>query len=397
MTVTTSTLVASTYYPTEADGLKFRVLGTTQGHTLPDGFPNSLDSPLAWTKSQMQAQENDWLIHLSFEELKSIDDALRGFQASSLEPAEISQITFPLSNSLAKRLDSVSEECYSGRGFCIIRGIDPTKYTDEENALLYTGISAYVAPIHGFQDITKSHVLCHVTNRVSLKNAAQAKETPAFTDGPMVFHTDLGDILSLYSVNVDPAGAGLLASSWQVYNELAATRPDLICTLSEEWVYDDYARNPPDHLPLFAYHDNKLIVHCSRYPLTGFGSWIRNPDLPAVTEKQLEALDAVHFTAQRNAIKLPNQVGDIVYINNKAMLHGRNAMAKRDNEGELSKRHRMKFWLRDPKRAWKLPSSLDGVDDKVFGANRPDGSRVETLLLRPELEGVKTTRWYING
>lgn len=80
MTATTSTLVASTYYPTEADGLKFRVLGTTQGHMLPDGFPNSLDSPLAWTKSQMQAQEKDWLIHLSFEELKSIDDALREFQ-----------------------------------------------------------------------------------------------------------------------------------------------------------------------------------------------------------------------------------------------------------------------------------------------------------------------------
>jgi len=318
-----------------------------------------------------------------------------------LEPSRIDQTTFRLPDPLAKRLDTVSERCYSGRGFCVVRGIDPTKFTDEENALLFTGISAHVAPIRGFQDITKSHVLCHVTNRVSLKDATQAKETPAFTDGPMVFHTDIGDILALYSSTVDPAGAGLLASSWQVYNELALARPDIIRTLSEEWVwdtYDDYARNPPDILPLFAYHEDKLIVHCSRYPLTGFGSYIRNPDLPPITEQQLEALDAVHFTAQRNSIRLPNCTGDIVYINNKAMLHGRDAMAKRPNEHDLSKRHKLKFWLRDPKRAWSLPAPLNSIDDKVFGPNREDGRRVETLLMRPDPpEKSATTRWYING
>jgi hypothetical protein len=363
----------------------------------------------------MQAQEKDWILHLEPQEVTSIEAALRLFQGissheiflgseiltrlvSGLEPSEINKTTFPLPDALARRLDAVSEECYSGRGFCIVRGIDPTLFTDEENALLFTGISAHVASTRGFQDITKSHVLCHVTNRVSLKDAPQAKETPAFTDGPMVFHTDLGDILSLYSITVDPAGAGLLASSWQVYNELASTRPDIVRTLSEEWVwdtYDDYARNPPDVLPLFAYHDDKLIVHCSRYPLTGFGSYVRNPDLPPINEKQLEALNAVHFTAQRNSIRLPNRPGDLVYINNKAMLHGREAMAKRPGEHDLSKRHRLKFWLRDPARAWKLPSSLNGIDNKVFGANREDGGRVEILQLGPEK--IATTRWYING
>jgi hypothetical protein len=59
-----------------------------------------------------------------------------------------------------------------------------------------------------------------------------------------VFHTDLGDILALYSRTVDPAGAGLLASSWQVYNELALARPDIVRTLSEEWVWDTYVLTP---------------------------------------------------------------------------------------------------------------------------------------------------------
>lgn len=33
-------------------------------------------------------------------------------------------------------------------------------------------------------------------------------------------------------------GRTVLSSSWQVYNELAATRPDLVHALAEPWVLD---------------------------------------------------------------------------------------------------------------------------------------------------------------
>lgn len=33
-------------------------------------------------------------------------------------------------------------------------------------------------------------------------------------------------------------GTSLLSSSWNIYNELVARRPDILHTLTEEWVLD---------------------------------------------------------------------------------------------------------------------------------------------------------------
>lgn len=62
---------------------------------------------------------------------------------------------------------------------------------------------------------------------------------PAYSTDKQVFHTDAGDIVSLFSLNVTAKGGeSKLASSWRVYNEVAKTRPDIIKTLSEDWVFD---------------------------------------------------------------------------------------------------------------------------------------------------------------
>ena len=74
--------------------------------------------------------------------------------------SQVDPTTFHLPDQLAKRLDDISEECYNGRGFCVIRGLEPAKYTDAENVILYAGISAYVAPKRGFLDLARQQVLC---------------------------------------------------------------------------------------------------------------------------------------------------------------------------------------------------------------------------------------------
>ena len=78
--------------------------------------------------------------------------------------SRIDPTTFPLPELLAKRLGDVSEECHNGRGFCVVRGLEPAKYTDEENVILYAGISAYIAPERGFQDRARQNVLCKLAS-----------------------------------------------------------------------------------------------------------------------------------------------------------------------------------------------------------------------------------------
>ena len=57
------------------------------------------------------------------------------------------------------------------------------------------------------------------------------------------FHADIFcDVLALYHLEeARNGGDTLLASSWTVYNELAATRPDIIDTLTQsDWVHDTF-------------------------------------------------------------------------------------------------------------------------------------------------------------
>lgn len=60
--------------------------------------------------------------------------------------------------------------------------------------------------------------------------------SPAYTTDKQVFHTDSGDIVSLFALETAlHGGASKLTSTWRVYNEIARTRPDLIHTLAESW------------------------------------------------------------------------------------------------------------------------------------------------------------------
>jgi hypothetical protein len=125
-----------------------------------------------------------------------------------------------------------------------LRGLQPDKYRIEDNIVIYTGISSYIGNVRGRQDnkvidgVKKSQMLNHIKD-LSQTLVANQIGAPAYTNDKQVFHTDAGDIVSLFALNTAARGGeSKLASSWKVYNELAEARPDLIKTLSEEWIFD---------------------------------------------------------------------------------------------------------------------------------------------------------------
>jgi hypothetical protein len=67
--------------------------------------------------------------------------------------------TFPLPQSLVEKLDQISEICYNRLGFCILRGLESSKRSEEAKAVLFAGVSYYVASRRGFQDIDRKNVL----------------------------------------------------------------------------------------------------------------------------------------------------------------------------------------------------------------------------------------------
>ncbi len=63
----------------------------------------------------------------------------------------VSQSTFPLPN-LGVKLEEISRTLHTGRGFVVLRGLDPSRYTAWENAIVYLGVTSHIAEKRGCQD-----------------------------------------------------------------------------------------------------------------------------------------------------------------------------------------------------------------------------------------------------
>jgi hypothetical protein len=114
------------------------------------------------------------------------------------------------------------------------------KYNAEENMIIYVGVSSHIGCVRGRQDKSfegnpADVMVAHIAD-FRHPGGDDKVVIPAYTDSEVPFHTDLGNIVSLFTLS-EPVSGGetVLASSWRVYNELARTRPDLIRVLADEW------------------------------------------------------------------------------------------------------------------------------------------------------------------
>ncbi|KAE9963103.1 hypothetical protein BLS_009689 [Venturia inaequalis] len=302
--------------------------------TLPAGFPTKLEGDFVWDGDSIQGTY-EWVHELTDTEIAEIEDALQHFKSLNKGLGFIDRETFPLPQ-LHTVLREVSKELHYGHGFKVIRGLPVDKHTREDNFIIYAGVSSHIAPIRGRQDSKFNGkpadvVLAHIKD---LSNTTEKGNigAPAYTTDKQVFHTDAGDIISLLCLNpAAEGGQSKVASNWRVYNELAATRPDLIKTLAEPWTADGFGR--PDkpytnrpllyHQPATSTSPQRIIIQYARRSYTGFQALPRTPTIPPITEAQAEALDALHFTAERLSLGLDFQKGDVQYVNNLVTFHAR--------------------------------------------------------------------------
>lgn len=150
----------------------------------------------------------------------------------------IGKDTFPLPT-LGEALRKLAQELYSGRGFFVLRTLPLDTYSQKDVAIVYAGVSSYVGPARGRQDGSGA-VLAHIKD-LSASHAHEKGKigNAAYTSAAQVFHTDTGDLIALLALQTAAeGGVSRISSSSRVYNELAATRPDLVKTLSEPWPLD---------------------------------------------------------------------------------------------------------------------------------------------------------------
>ncbi|CAO3645060.1 unnamed protein product [Cunninghamella blakesleeana] len=341
---------------------------------LPEGFPEQLEGPKVWKGIDYEGREQEWIYELNDQELKEIDQALEEFEQSEKPLSDIQVDTFVLPTLGQKLKELIHDNVVEGRGFLVVRGIDPDKYTRQQQIIVYAGVSTYV----GKRGLQAKHVLAHITDLVTNKKRELDEIiAPAYTNDHQVYHTDAGDIISLFAIGVaEEGGKSRIASSWTVYNEIAKERPDLIETLSTDWIFQsDYVDVGYKSRPLLYYEDNRLIIQYARRNFTGFGNNPRRTDIPPITEAQAEALDYLHYTAEKFNLGVDFKKGDIQYINNLSIFHARDSYI----DSEKNQRHLLRLWL-SPDNAWKKPVQLKEVWDTIYFNERKEEFPLEPTL-----------------
>ncbi|KAF5989189.1 family oxidoreductase [Fusarium coicis] len=318
--------------------------------SLPEGFPKELKGDLVWDGETL-AQKYDWTYVLSAAQLEEIDRALAHFKWL------YHTRDFPLPT-LHDELRRLSRELHFGHGFFVLRGLDVDRYIREENIIIYAGVSSHIGSIRGRQDAyfqgeRVDVVIGHIKDVRSGLGESRDKSkikigTPAYTADKQVFHTDSGDIVSLFALSTAAeGGASDLASTWRVYNHIAATRPDLIHTLSERWDAELFTKTVNEthkfmsrplihHMP--ASDDGKtpdrILLQYGRRYYVGFGEIPRGKHLPPITEAQAEALDTLHFLGERFSVSTNFEKGGMQYVNNVAIFHARDGFTDtKDKQG----------------------------------------------------------------
>lgn len=105
---------------------------------------------------------------------------------------------------------------------------------------------------------------------------------------------------------------------------------------------------------MFFQHDGHIISTVLPDALVAREDVSRWDGLAALTHKQCEALAYVQQTAEVYQLKTSTMAGDLTFVNNWAVVHGRESF---EDSPEHS-RYLVRMWLKNEHLAWTLPEPL---------------------------------------
>lgn len=318
-------------------------------------FPErTLDGPPVWQGADL-AKDGRWireLTRLEREALRAGMDRVRNKPFSAIAPYDLPDLEL---------FDEIRHELLQGRGFALLRGIDPADLAVEDAARLLWAIGLRFGRL--LPQNARGHLIGHVMN-VGVR-AADPGVRLYQTSERQGFHTDSCDIVALLCIR--PArrgGLSSLASTWTAFNEVLRRRPDLARTLFQPIWTDHRGEQRPGappwfSIPVLSWHRDKLLgIYQRRY----IESAQRFREVPRLSDLQKEGLEVLDGVLEEIAIRMALEPGDIQLVHNHQILHDRTAF----EDDPARPRHLLRLWI-SPRDGWPLPT----VFAERFGSVTP--------------------------
>ncbi|GGU95198.1 hypothetical protein GCM10010275_36300 [Streptomyces litmocidini] len=259
--------------------------------------PSRAEEPLSWYPATLK--EEDWLL--------PVPDASAG-------------------GALVGKINAVLRQ---GTGFVVLRGLDLAGLTEEQCVERCAQVVGQVsAPVGLRLQRSAGELLTAATAPAVPHSAGPGGPAAVHGDDQVLLpHMDRGEgqeppgLLALLCIRpASHGGESLLASGLALHDRLAVEQPEALRALHRD---HHFGRGPDfDRVrPVFRHEGRTLRVHYNRY-------WIRRGQEETGTPfgpEQLSALHAVETLLQDPAVvmSLPLRRGDLLLVNNSAVLHGR--------------------------------------------------------------------------
>jgi hypothetical protein len=303
-------------------------------------------TPQGWTAATVGPVES-WYRPLPAGCLQLIDQTIQRLRREprpttnvSCSPAERS--------ACAGELAAVLQDLEQGRGFVILEGIPAGRYTSPEMQVLYWLVGQALA------EPTEQNV--QGTLLYDVRDTGQDLSQGArfsVTSYESSFHTDnsfgetVVDYVGLLCLQTATSGGvNQLVNGHTVYQELRDHHPDALAILCQPFHVDRRGGVRPGQAPTIQFpviegQGAGLLFRYLRY-------WIEAGHQKAgvpLTASQVAALDTLDAVMRRRELwaEFALQPGQILWINNRWLLHNRTAFV--DHPQPEQRRHLVRLWL----------------------------------------------------
>lgn len=292
----------------------------------------------AWTGPELEV-DRSWEFALSDVHRHELDTALATVHDLDLAQIRRGDVELP---SLQALTADIGAELAAGRGFALLRGMPVERYELADLERLYWLICIQLGT--GITQNSDASLIHYVTDGVLRPNQGiRGVGSPLRSS----LHVDLTDYASLLCVRQAPdEPRSWVASSTAVHNEFLATAPELLGPLYEGFEWDRLDEQRPEESPTSGYRVPVFsevggLVSC-RYNRYWMAKAIKRKHdrLPDATWELFNRFDEI---ADKVRFEIDFRPGDIQFINNYVVLHGRDEHEVVEDESR--KRLLMRIWL----------------------------------------------------